>query len=75
MTTPVRIVLTALRAHDGPVYGLQLAKLTGLGTGTLYPLLHRLQTAGWLTCAKETGPHPSRPARRFWAVTDKAPTP
>jgi DNA-binding PadR family transcriptional regulator len=75
MTTPVRIVLATLHANDGPMYGLELARATGLGAGTVYPLLHRLAGAGWVASVDEFGPHPSRPARRFWAVTEKAPRP
>ncbi|OKI16570.1 PadR family transcriptional regulator [Streptomyces sp. CB03911] len=73
LTTPVRIVLADLARRDEPAYGLQIATDTGLGTGTLYPLLRRLSEAGWLSVTEETGPHPSRPARRFYALTEKAP--
>jgi DNA-binding PadR family transcriptional regulator len=55
------------------VYGLQLSEITGLGTGTIYPILHRMHAAGWLAATEESGPHPSRPGRRFYALTDQAP--
>jgi DNA-binding PadR family transcriptional regulator len=69
----VRIVLADLARRDEPAYGLELAESTGLGSGTLCPLLRRLFAAGWLSVTEETGPHPGRPARRFYALTEKAP--
>ena len=44
MTTPVRMVLDAL-AHadpDAPLWGYKLTEVTGLGSGTIYPILERL---------------------------------
>ncbi|MEU8664434.1 helix-turn-helix transcriptional regulator, partial [Actinoplanes philippinensis] len=35
---------------------------THLGPGTVYPILERLQRAGWVTSAKEPG-QPSDPRR------------
>ncbi|MEU1364410.1 PadR family transcriptional regulator, partial [Micromonospora zamorensis] len=49
MTIPVAKVLAALLAEpDEQRYGLDLMRLTGLPSGTLYPVLHRLSAAGWL---------------------------
>ena len=73
LTTPVRLVLAHLRA-SGPDHGSAIAAATGLGAGTVYPILHRLAAAGWLTTTAETGPHPSRPARRLYSLTTAAPT-
>ena len=50
LTIPVAKVLAALLADPaGEHYGLQLMQQTGLASGTLYPILTRLQKAGWLT--------------------------
>ncbi len=63
-------VLACLR--DGPAYGLQLAaRLTAGGLlsseGTLYPLLSRLRTRGWVqTTWHESS---SGPPRRYYAMT------
>lgn len=39
MTTPTRMVLEALGAAQQPLYGLEIAQATGLGTGSLEPSL------------------------------------
>ena len=50
-----------------PRYGLELAKRTGLKSGTVYPALGRLEHEGWLTSAvEEVDPKAAgRPARRI----------
>ena len=35
-------------------YGFELMKLTGMASGSLYPMLARLEAAGWLTRGKES---------------------
>ncbi|MCW3814199.1 PadR family transcriptional regulator [Micromonospora sp. DR5-3] len=72
MTIPVAKVLSALLADaEAPRYGLDLMKLTGLPSGTLYPVLHRLQAAGWLAADwEEVDPATAgRPARRYYLLT------
>lgn len=72
MTIPVAKVLAALLAdREAPRYGLDLMKLTGLASGTLYPVLHRLQAAGWLAADwEEVDPVAAgRPARRYYRLT------
>ena len=51
--------------------GAAIAKATKIGSGTLYPLLDRLETAGWLTSKWEKiDPHEAgRPRRRFYQLT------
>lgn len=70
MTTPTRLVLTALVQH-GQLFGLDIVRATGLGSGTIYPILARLQAHGWITGHDETGPHPGRPARRYHQLTEQ----
>jgi PadR family transcriptional regulator, regulatory protein PadR len=51
--------------------GADIAKATGVGSGTLYPLLARLETAGWLKGEWENV-EPSevgRPRRRLYRLT------
>lgn len=72
MTVPVAKVLAALLADPaGEHYGLQLMQQTGIASGTLYPILTRLQNAGWLT-ARWEDEDPSdagRPVRRYYQLT------
>jgi PadR family transcriptional regulator, regulatory protein PadR len=70
MTTPTRLVLAALDQH-GQLFGLDIVRVTGLGSGTIYPILARLQAHGWITGDDETGPHPGRPARRYHQLTEQ----
>jgi PadR family transcriptional regulator PadR len=72
ITVPTARVLAALLADpDADRYGLDLMAATGLASGTLYPLLHRLMAAGWLTTRwEEIDPAAQgRPARRYYRLT------
>jgi len=54
-----------------PRYGLQLMERTQLKSGTIYPALHRLESAGWLRSFSEDVDSSAvgRPARRLYALT------
>ncbi len=51
--------------------GAEISKSTKVGSGTLYPMLARLETAGWLSSEWETiDPRDAgRPRRRFYKLT------
>lgn len=51
--------------------GAEIADLTRLKTGTLYPILHRLEHAGWLSSRWEAGEPAKlgRPRRRYYKIT------
>ncbi len=51
--------------------GAEIAKATGIGSGTLYPMLARLENATWLTSDWEAcDPRDvGRPRRRFYKLT------
>jgi DNA-binding PadR family transcriptional regulator len=51
--------------------GAEMSKATKVGSGTLYPLLARLETAGWLKSEWEViDPSAAgRPRRRFYRLT------
>lgn len=55
-------------------YGFDLMQVTGLPSGTLYPILAKFEAARWLTAGKEDiDPHAEgRPARRFYRITGSA---
>jgi PadR family transcriptional regulator PadR len=50
-------------------HGYDLARSTGLFSGTLYPLLVRLERDGFLESRWEASEHPSRPRRHFYRLT------
>jgi PadR family transcriptional regulator PadR len=53
------------------ISGAEIARSTKLASGTLYPILMRLEEAGWVESRWETeDPHElGRPRRRFYQVT------
>lgn len=63
-------VLEAVITEPGSS-GADVAKRTKLATGTLYPILLRLEAAGWLDSSWEVGSPEElgRPRRRFYRVT------
>lgn len=64
------LVLQAIRR--GHCYGFDLMRLTGLPSGTMYPLLRRLEAAGMVRSrweAKTEAHGEGRPRRREYALT------
>jgi DNA-binding PadR family transcriptional regulator len=51
--------------------GSEISKATKVGSGTLYPLLMRLEAAGWLASSwEDVDPRmEGRPRRRYYSVT------
>lgn len=67
-------VLQCFREHmPDELAGRDIGKATGISSGTLYPLLVRLDHAGWLTSRwEEIDPHEAqRPRRRYRRLTDE----
>ncbi len=52
-----------------PKYGYELTKLTGLRSGTIYPVLMRLAAIGWLESNWEESTAPNRPPRHAYRLT------
>lgn len=71
LTKPTIAVLEALLSatDDVPAWGLSICRDADLGPGTVYPILDRLAERGWVTSREESGPHPGRPARRFYELS------
>lgn len=73
MTTSVARVLRAFLEDPAvPRYGFDLMRVTGLPSGTLYPILARLERLAWVTSRNEDVDPlvEGRPARRFYLLTD-----
>lgn len=67
-----RLVLEALiAAGDRGVYGVQIAKQTGLKSGTLYPILIRLADRGWLDHRWQAAKQEGRPPRHIYTLAGK----
>ncbi|WP_200886643.1 PadR family transcriptional regulator [Phaeacidiphilus oryzae] len=74
MTPATARVLNALLAQPGtPRYGMELMELTGLRSGSLYPILARLAGAGWLARQREdVDPSAAgRPVRSYYTLTPR----
>jgi PadR family transcriptional regulator, regulatory protein PadR len=70
-STPTRLVFQALLdVTGGETYGFEVAELTGLASGTIYPILRRLEADGLLTqrwAIVQTAEQPRR--RRYYSLT------
>jgi PadR family transcriptional regulator PadR len=73
MTLATRLVLSALLADPAHQhYGYELLKATRLKSGSLYPILERLERQGWIVGHWESpqdGVIAGRPPRRYYRLT------
>lgn len=68
-TPALLAVLEALLELDRP-YGQEVMERTGRPSGTVYPLLARLEQDGWVTSQWESNEADERrPRRRFYRLT------
>lgn len=71
--TPATLdVLEALMGPDEELYGLKIAQNAGRKAGSVYPILARLEEAGWVESSWEREERDERgPRRRFyWLSSD-----
>jgi PadR family transcriptional regulator PadR len=70
-TAVVKVLAALLQDPAAERYGLDLMAETGLPSGTLYPILARLQRAGWVDAQwEQIDPVTAgRPARRYYVLT------
>jgi PadR family transcriptional regulator len=72
LTSQTLRVLGALMSSSGSEQsGAEICRTTKLATGTLYPILSRLERAGWVESRWEDGDPRvfGRPRRRFYLIT------
>ncbi len=78
VTHALLMVVKALLRYDGEFYGLELLNdlaPTGMGAGTVYPVLQRLVRGGYLVDRYETHEEmdgAGRPPRRYYRVVDES---
>ena len=73
MTIPTQLVLRELLAEPTQeMYGLQICEAAGLPSGTIHPILARLQGLGWLESRWEdvVPQKEGRPRRRYYKLTE-----
>ena len=70
-STTLAVIAAFLEAAPAPRYGLELMREADVKSGSLYPILDRLEDEGWVageweeTTAQEAG----RPRRRYYRLT------
>ncbi len=72
MTIPTQLVLEALlQDPERELYGLEISELAELRSGTVHPILARLEGVGWLSSRwEEVDPQVAgRPPRRYYRLT------
>jgi PadR family transcriptional regulator, regulatory protein PadR len=72
MTLATQAVLKVLLDEPAkPRYGFDIARDAGLATGSLYPILARLEQIGWVSSSWEQQDDTSqgRPRRRYYTLT------
>jgi DNA-binding PadR family transcriptional regulator len=72
MTIPTQLVLRVLLAEPGrELYGAEIGAAAGLPSGTVHPMLARLEGVGWVSSRwEDVDPSDAgRPARRYYQLT------
>ncbi len=69
LTATLRAVLTAFLRSEGETWGLRLATETGFPTGTIYPLLARLEREGFVQSHWAEDTARRGPRRRMYSLT------
>jgi DNA-binding PadR family transcriptional regulator len=69
----LRVLRALLDDVNGPHYGLSLIRRSGVGAGSLYPILVDLEAEGWIEGAWEDIDEAvaGRRRRRYYALTDR----
>jgi PadR family transcriptional regulator PadR len=68
--TPATVsVLRVMCVANGPQWGLQIVRDSGRPAGSVYPILARLEAAGWARSNWETDSDHGGPRRRYYQFT------
>ena len=69
LTAATADVLDALLHGHGAIWGLRIVSATGRPSGSVYPILERLERAGWVDSEWEDDAARPGPRRRLYALT------
>lgn len=70
LSPQARLVLAVMLEGSGHwTHGYELSKATGVRSGTLYPLLMRLESQGYLEAQWQASQEPGRPPRHAYRLT------
>jgi len=65
-----QLLATMLTQPEIYRYGYELMKVTGISSGTLYPILMRLEERGFLEAQWRSSNKPGRPPRHAYKLTN-----
>jgi len=69
--TPATVdVLAVLERSTTPSWGMLVIKESGRPAGSVYPILERLEQAGWVTSSWEEDATRPGPRRRYYELTE-----
>lgn len=71
VTPATALVLESLLSAER-IWGLQIVKDAGKKPGTVYPILDRLESAGWVQGEWETSEARKGPRRRYYRLVSEA---
>jgi PadR family transcriptional regulator, regulatory protein PadR len=71
VTPATALILEALLSADR-VWGLQIVKEVGKKPGTVYPILDRLESAGWIRGEWDSTEDRKGPRRRYYRLLTEA---
>lgn len=67
------LVIEALvNRRDSSTWGLEIVRATNLKSGTVYPILERLEGLGWVTSEWESNSQRTGPRRKLYRLTSEA---
>jgi PadR family transcriptional regulator PadR len=67
----VQVAMALMSDPSGKHWGYDIHKTSGIRSGALYPILHRLLEEGLLTDGWEDAPERKRPPRRYYVLTEE----
>jgi PadR family transcriptional regulator PadR len=69
----VQVIIALMDNPGGRHWGYDLSRRSGVRSGVLYPILHRMLEEGWLTDGWEDvlEVREGRPPRRYYVVTEE----
>lgn len=70
--TTIKVLQCLYEGKGQEIWGLEIVKKTGLKTGTVYPILERLENLGWVTSQWEVSSQRKGARRRTYLLTNSA---
>jgi PadR family transcriptional regulator, regulatory protein PadR len=68
--TPATIDVLSVLLTDGLCWGLRVIKESGRPAGSVYPILERLESIGWVESSWEDDTDRQGPRRRYYELTE-----